>query len=234
MLNDAKRYVHSPAVRSGSRLVARMRMRGQPAKMASATVAACAITCSQLSKINSSCLAFRKATSASSSGRLCASGARTAAAIAATTASLSTGASPTKQTAQSPAALAPTWSAVCVFPIPPVPVSVTRRCSRTSVAISSSSASRPTKLVNASGSARGVGVMARYARTSGSLKLAPLLAAQRKRGGQHGQCLPLRRPAVPALERADSVAAHPRKLRERLLRERCGQPVLAQQRPKIG
>ncbi len=63
------------------------------------------------------------------------------------------GASPTKQTAPPSAPLHadPVCSAVCVLPTPPVPVSVTIRWSRTSMAISSSCASRPTKLVNASG-----------------------------------------------------------------------------------
>ena len=153
-LSDGKRYVYSPAVRSGSRLVARIANLGQPANSAPATIAASVMTCSQLSRISKSALFLRYAISVSSSGRSGTSCTPSVDAIAATTkAGSPTGASATKQTAVSPVSLSavPTCNAVWVFPMPPAPVSVTSRCSRTSRATSSSSTSRPTKLVRESG-----------------------------------------------------------------------------------
>ena len=129
-------------------------MRRQQFNSASATIATCLITCSQLSRISSRLLFFRYASSVSSSGRFGTSCKPSADAIAAATKEGSPiGASPTKQTLPSAASLSAvaTCNAVCVLPTPPAPVSVTSRWSRTCVAISSSSTSRPTKLVSASG-----------------------------------------------------------------------------------
>ena len=50
-----RRYRCSPSIPSGSRLVARMLIRGQPRTNWSATLAASSITCSQLSRITSNC-----------------------------------------------------------------------------------------------------------------------------------------------------------------------------------
>ena len=122
---------------------------------ASATIAACTTTCSQLSRISSNVLFLRCSSSVSSSGQVGTSCTRNAEAIAAGINEGSLiGASPTNHAAlASPSAVA-TCNAVWVLPTPPLPVSVSRRCSRTSVAISSSSRSRPTKLANESGRLR--------------------------------------------------------------------------------
>ena len=153
-LNEGKRKVRSPAALSCSRLVARIRTRGQPISSVAATIAASTITCSQLSRISSNALFFRYVTSVSSNGRFGTSCTPSVEAIvAATNEGSLIGASPMKQVASSPASLSAiaTCNAVCVLPMPPAPVSVTIRCSRTILAISSSSVSRPTKLVSASG-----------------------------------------------------------------------------------
>ena len=131
-----------------------MRSSEQPRKSASATFAASATTCSQLSRITSALFCRRNPVSVSMSGRFGNSWTRSAVAIAATTSlGSASGASSTSHrpsSAMSPRAV-PTSNAVRVLPTPPVPVRVTIRCPRTSATISPSSESRPTKLVSAKG-----------------------------------------------------------------------------------
>ncbi len=137
--SDGKRKMRSPLTLSGSRLVARTRSRGQPAKSTAAAAAAPSMTCSQLSSTSARFLLRRCAISTCSNERPVSSCTFKAEAIAAITApELSRDANPTKRAPKMPLPRKSpaTRSAVCVLPTPPLPTSVTNRFSRSSALIS--------------------------------------------------------------------------------------------------
>ena len=142
------------------------------------------------------------------------------------------GASATKQTAVSvvPLSAVPICNAVWVFPMPPAPVSVTSLCSRTSRVTSSSSVSRPTKLVSESGKFEvryrtpdpryGTVSSARCSRRYGDrFELAALFVIEHQRAHEEREGCALRGAPIPPFERADSVRAHAGAFGERFLRE---------------
>ncbi len=148
------RYRTSPAIRSGSRLVASTRTSSAPSSSLPHSSAAAPITCSQLSSTSSSCRRARARASASAG----ATGGRSripsaAATTAATCAGSRTAASSASHTpsANRPAACRATSPASRVFPAPPGPVTVTRRCWPSWPATSSTVWARPTKLVSVTG-----------------------------------------------------------------------------------
>ena len=144
----------SPAIRKGSRLVARIFSSGQVLSSVSARSAHASTRCSQLSRIRSALRPFRCSTSASVGERSGASRTPSAAAVARTTSSGSeSGASSTHHT---PLSNSSTISCAIarasrVLPAPPGPRSVRRRRSESSPSTSAISLSRPTKLLGSSG-----------------------------------------------------------------------------------
>ena len=115
----------SPAVASGSRLVARMVRRGQPVSSVVARRAQASTRCSQLSRISKTAFGASWSTSVSTIGRSCCS--RTPIVEATTRGTRSgseTAASSTNQTPSGYAssASAATCNASRVLPVPPVPV----------------------------------------------------------------------------------------------------------------
>ena len=136
------------------RLVARILRRGQDRKRSAASSEIVESRCSQLSRSSRMVLLRKKLTRVARSGRSGSSRAPTAAATASTTRSGSVNsASSTSHTPSRNSSIswAPVSSARRVLPVPPVPISVSRRVFSSRRLTSSSCFSRPTKLVVCTG-----------------------------------------------------------------------------------
>ena len=154
----------SPATRSGSRLVASSRSSAEAVSSRWHSQAHSSSRCSQLSSTRTSDRERRASPSVSMSGRFFSSVTPTTVATRETTRSgLETSDSSAYRapSGNSAATLASTRSASRVLPMPPGPVSVTIRPSNTSLRTSTSSCSRPTKLLSSAGSP-GAAVVPRF------------------------------------------------------------------------
>jgi hypothetical protein len=152
--SGASRYRASPATRSGSRLVARMRISSQVASNSAHSAAAASIMCSQLSSTSSSCCRDSARSSAAAAGIPGRSRTLSAAATAAATrAGSATGASSASHapSANRPATCLATSAASRVLPTPPGPVTVTSRYSPSRPTTSPTAATRPMRLVSGAG-----------------------------------------------------------------------------------
>ena len=146
---DGTRWTYSPAMPSGSRLVASSTMFGQLRSRASASLAHASMTCSQLSSSTRRLCRPTASTSVSAAARPSSTGMpSTLATVTATSSGSCRGArstnhTPSPEPSKSPAA---NWSASRVLPAPPEPVRVKRREAAIKRLTSLSSASRPMKL----------------------------------------------------------------------------------------
>ncbi len=158
--SDGTRHTSSPGTRSGSRLVASTDTSGQVRSKASTRLALASRTCSQVSRHNNICRSRScnaNACSGSADGSI---SARTAAAVRpatndeSDTEPRSTHHTPSRQRAPRESAVR---MASRVLPHPPAPAIVISRVVDSSRSTSSSSASRPTKLVSWVGRLSGIG-----------------------------------------------------------------------------
>ncbi len=152
--SEGTRQAVSPAILSASRLVASTWRLGHARSRVSISSAHAATTCSQLSSTSSSVRVRRWSTRLPSSGRPgCSRRPSAAATSCGTNAGSTSGASSTSHTpcGYSSSSWPATLIASRVLPAPPEPVSVTNRAPRNSRLTSSSSCSRPTKLVSVTG-----------------------------------------------------------------------------------
>ena len=144
----------SPVIARASRLVAKMRKPGLERSSASASAAQASTRCSQLSNKSSARRACRKSAKVSFRGRLVCSRTFNTAATAAGNRCASpnppssTSQTPSGKRSKSPAA---TSKARRVLPVPPGPVSVTRRNWSNRARTAAISAWRPMKLLNKTG-----------------------------------------------------------------------------------
>ena len=149
MRNGGTRRTTSPLIASGSRLVASRARWGQRASRKATMRAHSSITCSQLSSTRRMCLPCRNAPSRSIGASSGVSGRVNTFAMVCTTRSevespaSSTSHTPSANLSVSPAA---TSSARRVLRVPPVPVSMTSRCSCRCCRTWCNSTSRPMKL----------------------------------------------------------------------------------------
>ena len=157
-LSTGTGYSCSPYTRRTSRLLARHRRRGA-ARRRSPTSGAAGVTCSKLSRTRSVARSRSRSRSTSVTGRDGSSGIASASAIAVgTRAGSRIGSRGTKKTpcGNSGATSLATRRERRVFPVPPGPVSVTRRWARTRAPTSCTSRSRPTKFVVSAGRLLGI------------------------------------------------------------------------------
>ena len=148
------RHTVSPRTRSGSRLVATSRSCGQPAIRSRTRSATASTTCSQVSRISSSCRPRSASTRVAEAGRSGSSPMpRTLATCRAVRAGSAVSASSTSQIPSGKSSLRcqPSRVASLVLPMPPGPHSVRARTLLSSSVRSPRSRSRPTKLFGSAG-----------------------------------------------------------------------------------
>ncbi len=177
------------------------------ARRRSATTGAAAMTCSKLSRTSRSRLSRSQSATVSLMGRVPPSVTPSAVAIrGATSIGSRIGSSGTKKTpsGKSSAARAASWSDSRVLPVPPGPVRVSSRVVASSPAASSSSASRPTKVVSCTGRLLG---RASSVRSGGNADRRPSPTTSRMRTGavrSLSRCSPRSTSRTPSTGWSDS------------------------------